>query len=188
MDYLILVNKEHSLPKDYVPFDLVEIHEPSGIKLDENYVNKLNRVVYQSFKKMQLDALKKGYELIIDSTYRTFEYQKFIFDECVKSEGLEHAKKYVALPGTSEHHTGLAVDITVRRNNEILVRTNDDDPEMKWLRHNSYKYGFILRYPKGKESITGFGYEHWHYRYVGKEAAKIIYKNRLVLEEYISNS
>ena len=187
MDYTIIVNKEHSLPKDYVPFDLVEINEPTAVKIDPSYINRLSRVAYDAFKMMQKEAKFKGFDIFIDSSYRSYEYQQKVLENCVKIDGLEHANKFVAKPGTSEHQTGLAIDICIRRNNQILEVTSKDDPEIKWLIHNSYKYGYILRYPKGKESITGYEYEHWHYRYVGKEVAKIIYKNKITLEEYISN-
>ncbi len=185
MDYTILVNKEHSLNKDYVPFDLVEINEPTGVKIDPSYVNRLSRVAYQAFKTMQKEAKLKGFDILIDSSYRSYEYQQKVLENCVKIDGIEYANTHVAKPGASEHQTGLAIDITVRRNNEILEFTADTDPEMKWLRHNSYKYGYILRYPECKESITGYSYEHWHYRYVGEYVAKIIYKNKITLEEYI---
>ena len=107
-----------------------------------------------------------------------------MFENCVKIDGIEHANKYVAKPGTSEHQTGLAIDISIRRNNEILEATSEDDPEIKWLRRNSYKYGFILRFPKDKEKLTGYEYESWHYRYVGEKIATYIHDNNLCFEEY----
>jgi len=189
MDYTLLVNNNNLLSKDYVPKELIEIHEPMGIKLDKTYINKLNIKVYNAFKKMQKDAFKQGYEIFIDSSYRTYEYQKKIFDKTVKEKGINHAHKFIALPGGSEHQTGLAIDIIFRRNNKMIEEQNENDPEIKWLFSNAYRYGFILRYPKGKEKITGFNFEPWHFRYVGKKLAEEIYLKNITLEEYyIQNS
>lgn len=184
MDYTILVNKENVLSKDFVPEDLVEIHEPTGSKLDKTYINRLNSVAYRAFKEMQKDALKNGFEIFVDSSYRTYEYQKRVYDKIVEEKGIEHAKKYVALPGSSEHQTGLAIDIIFRRNNEMIEEQKEDDPEIKWLFANAYKYGFILRFPKGKEKITGFNFEPWHFRYVGKKLSEELFASDITLEEY----
>ncbi len=184
MDYTILVNNKNLLSSEYIPQDLVEINEPMGSKLDKTYVNKLNIKAYHAFKKMQKDALKEGYEIFIDSSYRTYNYQKKIFDKTVQEKGEKHALKFVAKPGGSEHQTGLAIDIIFRRNNKMIEEQNENDPEIKWLFLNAYKYGFILRYPKGKEKITGFNFEPWHFRFVGKELAKKIFSENITLEEY----
>lgn len=184
MDYTILVNKENLLASDYEPEELIEIHEPTGSKLDKTYINRLNIDVYNAFKEMQADALKEKFEIFVDSSYRTYQYQEKIFNNCVLQKGLEHAKKFVALPGGSEHQTGLAIDIIFRRNNEMIENQTEDDPEIQWMFANAYKYGFILRYPKGKEKITGFNFEPWHFRYVGKELAKKLYLSDITLEEY----
>lgn len=184
MDYTILINNDNLLRSDYVPEDLIEIHEPMGSKIDKTYVNRLNTKVYAAFKEMQKDALKQGFEIFIDSSYRTYDYQKQIFDKTVLQKGLEHALKFVAKPGGSEHQTGLAIDIIFRRNNQMIEEQSENDPEIKWLFQNAYKYGFILRYPKGKEKITGFNFEPWHFRFVGKKLAKKIFTDNLTLEEY----
>ena len=184
MDYSILVNKTNLLPRDYVPEDLVEIHEPTGSKLDKTYVNRLNIVAYKAFKQMQTAALKNGYEIFVDSSYRTYEYQERVFNNVAAEKGIEHAKKYVALPGGSEHQTGLAVDVIFRRNNEMIEEQKTDDPEIMWLFSNAHKYGFILRFPKGKENITGVNFEPWHFRYVGKKLATKLFTDNLTLEEY----
>ncbi len=184
MDYTILVNKENLLSADYVPEKLIEIHEPTGLKLDKTYVNRLNIVAYNAFKQMQKDALKSGFEIFIDSSYRTYEYQEKIFNHIAKEKGFEHAKNFVAPPGGSEHQTGLAIDIIFKRNNKMIEEQNENDPEIKWLFSNAHKYGFILRYPKGKEKVTGFEFEPWHFRYVGKKLAQEIFYSSLTLEEY----
>ena len=186
MDLTILVNKEHLLDKDYVPSDLVEIHEPTGKKIDETYINRLNKEAYLNFKEMQLDALKNGYEIFVDSSYRTYQYQVRVFESLKEEKGEEYAKLFVAPPGGSEHQTGLAVDIIFRRNGEMIEEQLETDPEIIWLFNNSYKYGFILRYPKGKEDITHFSFEPWHFRYVGKDIAKEIYDRDITFEEYHS--
>ena len=184
MDYTILVNKENLLTRDYVPENLVEIHEPTGSKLDKTYINRLNSRAYEAFKKMQEDALKVGYEIFVDSSYRTYEYQEKLFNNVALEKGIEHALKFVAKPGGSEHQTGLAIDVIFRRNNQMIEEQTENDPEIKWLFANAYKYGFILRFPKGKEKITGFNFEPWHFRYVGKELAKKLFAFDITLEEY----
>ncbi len=184
IDYEILVNKEHLLEKDYVPEGLVDINEPTGTKIDTTYVNRLDYEVYKSFKEMQKDALKEGYEIFVDSSYRSYEYQEKVYNSYVTERGLEYATQYVALPGSSEHQTGLAFDVIYRRNGETIDDQFDTDPEMIWLHENAYKYGFILRYPKGKEDITGFNYEPWHFRYVGKDLAFKMKERDITLEEY----
>jgi D-alanyl-D-alanine carboxypeptidase len=133
---------------------------------------------------MQKDALKSGFEIFIDSSYRTYEYQEKIFNHIAEEKGFEHAKNFVAPPGGSEHQTGLAIDIIFKRNNKMIEEQNENDPEIKWLFSNAHKYGFILRYPKGKEKVTGFEFEPWHFRYVGKKLAQEIFCSSLTLEEY----
>jgi len=184
MDFSILVNKENLLASDYVPDEIVTIDEPMGSKIDKNYVNHLNAEVYRNFKLMQADALKQGFEIFVDSSYRTYAYQEKVFNSIAIEKGLEHALQYVAPPGGSEHQTGLAFDVIFRRNGEMIEEQLETDPEIIWLYENSYKYGFILRYPKGKEEITSFNYEPWHFRYVGKELAMELHEKDITLEEY----
>lgn len=185
MDFTILVNKNNLLKEDYVPENLIEIHEPTGEKIDKSYINRLNKTAYEFFKIMQKEALKQGYEIFIDSSYRTYEYQKLVFEKNVEEHGIEHAKKYVAPPGGSEHQTGLAFDVIARRNGTMIEKSSDEDPELIWMKENAYKFGYILRYPKDKEQITGFNYERWHYRFVGPEISIYMKENNIeTLEEY----
>ncbi len=184
MDFAILVNKENLLPRHYIPEGLIEIHEPTGSKLDKTYVNRLNIEAYKAFQKMQKAAKQEGYEIFIDSSYRTYEYQEQLFNKLVAEKGMEYARKFVAMPGGSEHQTGLAIDIIFRRNGEMIEEQKAEDAEIKWLFANAHKYGFILRYPKEKENITGFNFEPWHFRYVGTELSEKIYAAGLTLEEY----
>ena len=186
MDYEMLVNKENLLSSDYYPEDMIDIHEPMGSKIDPTYINRLNKTAYINFKIMQQEALKQGFEIFVDSSYRSYEYQERVFNATALEKGLDHALKYVAPPGGSEHQTGLAFDVIFRRNNEMIEQQLEEDPEIQWLHENAYKFGYILRYPKGKEDITGFNYEPWHFRFVGLELAKKIHEEGITLEEYHS--
>ena len=184
MDYKILINKENLLPNDYVPETLIEVHEPMGSKIDLTYINRIDKEVYLHFKEMQQAALKEGYEIFIDSSFRSYEYQERVFNKTALEKGFDYATKYVAPPGGSEHQTGLAFDIIFRRNGEMIEEQLETDSEIIWLFNNAHKYGFILRYPKGKEEITGFNFEPWHFRYVTKELAEELHTNGETLEEY----
>ena len=172
-ELLVLVNKNDKLDKNYVPNDLEEIN----VKYS-NEGKFLRKDAKEAFETLSSDASKLGYKVIAVSAYRNYEYQDKLFNYYTEKYGIEYALSCSAKPGHSEHQTGLAVDV---------MGSNDDfefSDEFEWMRDNAYKYGFILRYPKGKENITGFKYEPWHYRYVGKEVAKIIYEKNIVLEEY----
>ena len=172
----VLVNKNNKLPEDYVPNDL------ETIDIKYSYENKmLRKEAKEMFEKLSSDALALGYRIVATSAYRPYDYQKDLYDYYVKEKGQDYADLCSARPGFSEHQTGLAVDV------EGSNRSYDDFEEayeFEWMKENAHKYGFILRYPKGKEKITGFKYEPWHYRYVGIEMATYIYENNLTLEEY----
>lgn len=172
-------------------------------KMDNNFTVELTQLAnghaidkraYPDLQNMMDDARAQGLSPIICSSYRTSEKQHTLFDKETKGylvqgytqeEAEKEAAKWVAVPGTSEHQTGLAVDI-VAQSYQMLDERQADTPEQKWLMENSYKYGFILRYPTDKSEITGISYEPWHYRYVGKEAAKEIYERGICLEEYLA--
>ena len=173
---LMIVNKYYKLDKNYVPDDLVDVDSQYGAK------KQMSKVAYDAFINLFNDAKKQGYNLYIASPYRSYDYQTTLYNNYVKSDGKKEADTYSARPGYSEHQTGLAADIMAKGNSSL----NDFEKtkEFTWMINNSYKYGFILRYPKGKEYITGYIYEPWHYRYVGKEAAKVIYEKGLTYEEY----
>lgn len=184
MDIKILVNKQNHLNKNFVPTDLIVAETEYGEHLDSNIKTMLVKEAYICFLQMQKEALKNGYHVIVDSGYRPYEYQERIFNKFVEEKGMEEAKKLVALPGTSEHQTGLAFDVALIRNGKYIDDFPEDAREIKWLHENCYKYGFILRYPKGQENITGYSYEPWHFRYVGKELSEELYENNQSLEEY----
>jgi len=183
---IILVNKDNLLDKNYIPKDLVLIDEPTGEKVDKSYKNMLVKDAYIAFKDMQKDALEQGYEIFIDSSYRSYEYQEKVYRQSIIDKGLDYTTKYCAIPGASEHQTGLACDIIVCREEQMIEESTEKDEELIWCMNNSYKYGFILRYPKGKENITGYSFEPWHYRYVGKELSNYMRINGIeTLEELI---
>lgn len=171
--YLILVNKYYHLSSDYEPDDLVYIEQPYSPD-----GGRMRKEAYKAFQKMVDAADNDGLYLFAYSPYRSYDLQVDTYDYWVGEDGKEKADTYSARPGYSEHQTGLCVDINSVEDDFA------DTKEAKWLATNAYKYGFILRFPKGKEIITGYQYEPWHYRYVGVEAAKKIYDENLTLEEY----
>lgn len=174
--YDFLINKNNKLTNDYIPEDLEIIDVKYSCK--DKYLRKEARI---NFEKMAKDAKKKGFNIVAVSTYRSYEYQEKLYNNYVVDKGLYYADMASARAGHSEHQTGLAVDIA----NESLDYDNfESTKEFYWMKKNAYKYGFILRYPKGKFHITGFKYEPWHYRYVGIDIATYIYNNSLTLEEY----
>lgn len=182
---LILVNPWNKLPDNY---SVKRTVLNNGHSVDER--------AYPDLQEMMDDARAEGLSPIICSSFRTIDRQKKLFDEQVNryiargystEKAKKEAAKWVAVPGTSEHHTGLAVDI-VALSYQHLDEAQENTAEQQWLMQNAYQYGFILRYPSNKSDITGIGYEPWHYRYVGKEAAKEIYERNLCLEEYLGKS
>lgn len=178
----ILVNDQHPLAESFQP-ELVETR-------NEKLIHKKIRA---SLELMLDDAKKEGLDIIICSAYRDYEHQARLVAESMEklmkmghnyTEAHWKTKLNLALVGTSEHHTGLAVDL-VGTDYQTLDEKQADTPEAKWLAEHAYEYGFILRYPEGKENITGIIYESWHFRYVGRTAAAFITENQLCLEEFI---
>ncbi|MGN1378812.1 MAG: M15 family metallopeptidase [Bacilli bacterium] len=179
-----IVNKQHPLDKDYVPKDLVKDTIIQTPNLDDKYLTYLNKEAYENFLEFREYGLYNGVNIIIDSGYRPYKYQQKILLYNLIKHGMD-AYKTVAIPGTSEHQTGLALDFALIINNFYVEVLDDFYEEVKWVHENAYKFGFILRYPKGKEEITGFNYECWHLRYVGKEVSQIMHDEKIeTLEEY----
>lgn len=173
---LILVNKYNYLTEDYIPENL----EPIDIAYARSGM-QLVREAKEAFETLSEDAKKEGKNIIAMSSYRSYDYQVNLYNNYVATDGKEAADTYSARAGYSEHQTGLAVDVY----NKVLPYTSfEETEEFNWMQENAYKYGFILRFPKDKVNITGYQYESWHYRYVGKEAAKYIHDHDLTLEEY----
>lgn len=179
---LLLVNPWNPVPANYtVSLTLLK----NGLSVDER--------CYPALQDMMDDCRAAGLSPVICSAYRTQEKQETLFNNRVKSlvsqgyakaDAQAEAAKAVAVPGTSEHQLGLAVDL-VDLNNQHLDESQESTPVQKWLMENSWRYGFILRYPNEKSEITGIVYEPWHYRYVGVEAARDIYEQGVCLEEYL---
>ncbi len=186
MDWnLILVNENNPLPLD---FSIETKTLPNGKEFDER--------AFPYLMQMLEDSKKDGVNLVVCSAYRSYEYQKKLFDDLLKQyinmgknqeEAYNLTKARIAVPGTSEHSLGLAVDI-VALNYQTLDIGLEKTAEFKWLIENVHKYGFILRYPKDKTDVTGIIYEPWHYRYVGEEVAKDIKERNICLEEYMDTS
>lgn len=174
-DY-ILVNKYLYLDENYVPEQLESIstqYSRSGMKLVHS--------AKDAFENMAKAALDDGMKIIAMSSYRGYDYQVNLYNRYVTSDGVEAADTYSARPGFSEHQTGLCVDIY----DGVVDYTNfEQSKSFHWMQENAHKYGFILRYPKDMEHITGYQYESWHYRYVGKKIATYIYKNNITFDEY----
>ncbi len=182
----VLVNKENMLSIDYIPKNMyiVDNNENNFRNyLIDNIKPMLRIEVKPYIEKLIYDANNNGINIIVDSAFRSGNYQQMILDKVISEKGNE-AYKLVALPGTSEHQTGLAVDFAIYENGIYNDDIKEDDKEAIWLKDNAWKYGFILRYPRGKEDITGFNFEPWHYRFVGLELALELYQTNQTLEEY----
>ena len=177
IDGILIVNKTYSLPENYVPKNTYK--DASNLKYCSECINN---DAYKRFIEMQSDATSLGLSIWIQSGYRSYELQKELYNNYVERDGKEKADTYSARPGHSEHQTGLAFDLNSI--SDDFQYTN----EGKWVNENAYIYGFILRYPKGKEDITGYKYESWHLRYVGVDLAKKLYNNGdwITLEEYFN--
>lgn len=175
--YTMLVNKAHYLNKDYQNEDIINAN------LAYSYAdNKADTIVIESFEKMHADVQNElNVRLMINSSYRSYQEQENTYEE-QKQTDLETADQYAARPGFSEHQTGLAIDITSLEHKGKISFTASD--EYTWLKENCYKYGFILRYPEGKEDITGYNNESWHFRYVGYDIAKAIHDENITFDEY----
>lgn len=185
---LVCANKHRSLGK-YVPKDLVipDIPFPYGkdAKLEKMHLRKVAAGPIENLFKA---AKKDGIDLVGISGYRSYRYQVEVFARNVKEYGgdKKKANQVSAHPGQSEHQTGLTMDVSTQKMGFQLSQKLGDTKAGKWLADNAWKYGFIIRYLKGKENITGYEYEPWHIRYVGKKAAKVIVKKGITLEEYLS--
>ncbi len=173
-DLSILVNKYHKLPDDYEPTDLVELSFKNG-----SYTYKLRSEAAEAFERLTSAALLDNVIIYPYSAYRSFKTQNVLYTRYKDRDGVELADTYSARPGFSEHQLGLAVDV---RSNTLIDNLTEKD--YKWMLDNSYKYGFIVRYPKGKQHITQFKEEPWHIRYLGTETATKVHDSNLTYDEY----
>ena len=171
----MLVNKHRSLTKDFEPDDLVSIDEEYAA--DDTQAG--SRIAVNAFIEMYKDAQKEGYDLVINSSYRSYQDQEEVCNTYRDLYGDNYVTNYVAMPGFSEHQTGLSFDIGSKDTNVFA-----ESDEYTWIRENAHKYGFIQRFPEEYEAVTGFRAEPWHYRYVGKKIASYIYENNISFEEY----
>jgi len=184
MKYTNLVNKTNPLKPNYLnKKNLIEIKNvyEENIQIEEE--------TYNNYLELEKYLKDKNIIVGIDSAYRSFEEQEKLITEFAEEYGKDYTEKIVANVGTSEHHMGLAIDLVIKIDNEWLSPNNDrkiTEPILKEVHKYLSNYGFILRYPEGKKQITGYEYESWHIRYVGKIPAKIIYENNLTLEEYLT--
>lgn len=167
---VIIANKTYSLPSNYVPSNLVTIN---------GYIRVVD-YVRDAFNELKSDATSLGLNIYASSGYRSYSDQNYIYNNYVSMDGKDNADTYSARAGYSEHQTGLAIDLNT------VDSSFDGTNESNWVKDNCYKYGFVIRYPKGKDNITGYMYEPWHIRYVGKDLAKKLYNNGdwITFEEY----
>lgn len=183
-EVLALINKQHALPADYIPSDLVFPDVPFPF-VEDLPKKQIRQVAANALEKLFAAAEQEGLDLYAQSGFRSYETQEYLFASYVSNHGEEEANKFSARPGESEHQSGLAMDVTSPQVNFDLVIEFGDTKEGKWLRDHAAEYGFIIRYPKGKEDITGYQYEPWHIRYVGVKTATEIMERDITLEEYL---
>jgi D-alanyl-D-alanine carboxypeptidase len=179
MDYSILINKKEKIKEHISKDNLVLVKS----LYKDNML--LEKETYNHWLSLKDSAKESGLYIEIESAYRSFEYQTKILNDLIKEKGENYAYKAVAMPGHSEHETGLALDYCIYKDGNFIIEHDIILYEgNEYVNLNAHKHGFIIRYPKGKEEITGYFYEPWHLRYVGKELAIYLYKNNLTLEEY----
>ncbi len=179
----VLVNHEYSLPEDYVPSDMVSVNVKFTCSEKEDK-RLMRKEASEALEALFAAANEDGISLCAISGYRSYERQNRLYLNNVRVNGKEYASRFSAPPGQSEHQTGLAMDISSASNGYSLDYELADKKEGKWLIENCSEYGFIVRYPKDKEEITGYAYEPWHFRYVGKRLAEYLTMNELTLDEY----
>lgn len=180
-DLLVLVNKYYTVSMDYEPTDLVTIDNKYGTYTDM----EMKSVAYEAYKKLYDDAKAEGFDLKLCSTMRSYNTQKTLFNNSLANRGRETTNVRSAYPGRSEHHTGLAIDVTSASMGWGLTQDFINYADGQWINDHCHEYGFIVRYPQGKTDITGYAYEPWHLRYVGIDVATYIMANNLTLEEYL---
>ena len=160
---LYLIDKKHTVSSDYIPKNLIPLKKNELFDINKNNLS-LRPEAYEALKKLAEAALKDGIKLTVSSTYRSYEYQKNLFDYWVSVDGLEEAERESARPGTSQHQLGLALDFAP------VDDAFDETPAGKWVYENASKYGWSLSFPQGYEHVTGYRWECWHFRYIGKTA------------------
>ena len=182
--YLTLVNKTHPLPENWEDnIDLLEMKNA----YDEDI--RVEKTSYEAYLDLRDALLEEGVDIELDSCYRSVERQEELWKEFEEEYGEDYCKKYVAVPGTSEHHTGFAIDVCLKKGDQLIYENDEMMKEVEiWEKVHAMmpEYGFILRFPKGRDDVTGIIYEPWHFRYVGVEAATYIMEHELTLEEFLA--
>ncbi len=172
----VIVNKYNRLPSGFNQYNLVEMDPKYTLRDGKEYF--LAGVAYEKYLQMYHAAKKEGLTMLVVSAYRTEDYQRNLYNSRVTRSGKTYADSYSARAGHSEHQTGLAIDIG------SVYTSFENTKEFKWLQQHAHEYGFFMRYPKGKEWITGYAYEPWHYRFVGVDVATKIHNQGITFEEY----
>ena len=187
IDYLVLVNKQNKLPDDWeANVQLVEVKDAWGDNI------KVEKEAYEKYKELKAELENEGVYIELDSCYRSVAAQQELWDRWTVEKGIDYVKQYVAVPGYSEHHTGLALDICLKKNGEIIDENDDmiaDRETFAKIHDKLANHGFILRYLEGKDDITGYSYEPWHLRYIGsvEKANEITFKG-ITFEEYLNSA
>lgn len=173
----MLINKYYGVSESFEPHNLTKIPNEYCKDSGEDYF--LSKDAFNAYLELYNAASAEGYDLLVNSAYRSYKDQEDVYKTYYNLYGENYVKKYAAKPGFSEHQSGLSLDVASVHSNIF-----EQSKEFTWMKENAYKYGFVLRFPKNKENITGFRYEAWHYRYVGKDIAKYMYENNLTFDEY----
>ncbi len=180
---LVLVDKIHALPPTYVPPDLVYISQYNIPVANTSY--QIRKIVVPDLVGMIKDANAQGINLIVISPYRSYNTQAEVYDYYTRTDGVTAANQYSAIPGHSQHQLGTAIDFSTNEISNGLDQSFADTNAGKWMAENAYKYGFVLAYPIGDESITGYEYEPWHWRYMGVDNALKIKNSGLIMQQYL---
>ncbi|WP_054956175.1 M15 family metallopeptidase [Paenibacillus dakarensis] len=183
----VVVNKSRSLPDGYEPPDLTEPNVPFSFE-ESHEKRKMRKEAAEALETLFKAADSEGIELRAVSGYRSYSRQKSVYENHVATKGQAEADRISAAPGTSEHQTGLTIDVSSPSAGNALEQSFGQTKEGIWLAENAPKYGFIIRYPEGQEGITGYVYEPWHIRYVGEDLAPDIAESGLTLEEYFDEA
>ncbi|GEL78846.1 M15 family metallopeptidase [Tenuibacillus multivorans] len=179
----VVVNKVRRLPKGFVPKNLVEPQVPFNAS-EGNPKRLLREEAANALEELFAAAKEEGFDLVAQSGYRSIERQIELYNWYVENYGQDWVDQYSAVPGHSEHHTGLTMDITSDVVAMELVEAFGETEPGQWVEEHAHEYGFVIRYPKGKSDITGYSYEPWHLRYFGVETATDIYESGVTVEEY----
>lgn len=182
-EFLLLVNKTHPIDENYKPDDLTAIKYFASDRSAEGRF--MRKEAAEHFHQLVEAAKADGYEIVMTTAYRSYGFQSTLYNNYVKTHGEAEANTFSAKPGQSEHQTGLCTDVSSPSVNYQLTTDYGKAPEGIWLAEHAHEYGFIIRFPLGKEDITGYQYEPWHIRYVGQPAADEIYEQGTTLEEYL---